>query len=64
MSERTLDDCRTCDGCGQVTISEDGDITPWTVWTSLPLESSSAVLLGLVRPVPCPDCSEQEQRDE
>ncbi len=46
--------CRKCDGCGQVADTEDEE--PWTQWTSLPLEASAAVLMGLVRPKPCPAC--------
>ncbi len=46
--------CRTCEGDGQIANTDEGE--PWSVWTSLPLESSLAVLAGIVRPIPCPDC--------
>jgi hypothetical protein len=47
--------CWKCGGCGQVANTEDEE--PWTAWLSLPLESSAAVLLGLVRPKTCPACN-------
>lgn len=46
--------CPACDGCGKIANDEDG--TPWTYWAALPLQSSAAVLAGLVRPIPCPKC--------
>jgi hypothetical protein len=46
--------CTRCDGCGQIANSEDGE--PWTAWASLPLHSSLAVVAGIVKPIPCPDC--------
>lgn len=46
--------CGTCDGCGKV--ADDADRTPWSVWESLPVRSAGAVMLGLVKPVACPDC--------
>lgn len=48
------DKCGRCDGCGKIADSDDGE--PWTAWTSLPLHSSVAVLLGIVKPIPCPKC--------
>lgn len=47
--------CERCDGCGKIANSDDGE--PWTVWTSLPLHSATAVLMGLVRPIQCPGCN-------
>lgn len=47
--------CQRCDGCGKIADSDDGE--PWSVWTSMPLQSSIAVLAGIVRPLPCPKCS-------
>jgi hypothetical protein len=47
--------CPRCEGCKQIANSEDGE--PWTAWTSLPFESQVAVRMGLVRPLPCPECS-------
>lgn len=46
--------CSKCDGCGR--IADDADGTAWTHWTSLPLESSAAVLCGIVKPITCPNC--------
>lgn len=57
MGVETVTKCDTCEGCGQVVINDDDrDITPWSAWLNVPLRSSGAVLLGLVRPVPCPQC--------
>lgn len=47
--------CARCAGCGQITNSDDGE--PWSVWLALPLQSSAALLLGLVQPLPCPVCA-------
>lgn len=47
-------DCSRCDGCGQLADSDDRE--PWTFWMSLPVKSAAAVLLGLVKPVPCDVC--------
>lgn len=46
--------CDKCDGCGKVSDNEDED--PWTRWMKLPLESAAAVVLGIVKPKPCPKC--------
>lgn len=46
--------CQRCRGCGQLADSDDRE--PWTDWTSLPLQSSAAVLMGLVKPIPCDGC--------
>jgi DnaJ-class molecular chaperone len=50
----SADDCPKCDACGKVADTEDQE--PWTAWTSLPLHSSAAVLMGLVKPMTCPRC--------
>jgi hypothetical protein len=50
MTER----CTRCDGCGQIADTEDGE--PWTQWANLPVQSATAVLMGIVKPVPCPVC--------
>jgi RecJ-like exonuclease len=47
-------ECTRCDGCGQIANSDDGE--PWTAWTSLPAASAIAIRMGLVAPIPCPDC--------
>jgi len=46
--------CARCEGCGQIADDEEG--TPWSAWLSLPLKSSLAVLMGMVKPIKCPDC--------
>ena len=48
------EECRKCEGCGE--IANDGENTPWRTWLELPLGSARAVLAGIVRPMPCPDC--------
>ncbi len=49
------DACKRCNGCGQ--LANDDDQSPWWNWETLPEESKLAVHMGLVRPVPCPECS-------
>ena len=46
--------CIKCDGCGKVADTEDRE--PWTEWTALPLQSSVAVLIGIVKPIQCLEC--------
>lgn len=46
--------CSFCDGCGQVADTPAQE--PWSAWASLPYRSAAAVLLGDVRPIPCPQC--------
>ena len=58
----TGDTCTRCDGCGRIADSEDGE--PWTFWTSLPVSSAAAMLLGLVKPIPCPKCTPDEPDGE
>ena len=48
------DKCMKCDGCGKVADTEDQE--PWSMWLDLPIRSGSAVMMGLVRPMPCPAC--------
>lgn len=47
-------ECQTCAGCGR--IANDADRTPWKYWAELPLQNAVAVVMGLVRPIQCPDC--------
>lgn len=49
------DPCPRCAGCGKIANTEDGEA--WTHWLALPLQSSAAVLMGIVRPIVCPACS-------
>lgn len=48
-------ECPDCAGCGQVASGDDR--TPWKDWLALPLGSSLAVLLGVVRPLQCQRCA-------
>lgn len=50
----TTDICQKCEGCGQVANTDEQE--PWTAWLEIPLGSSMAVVMGLVRPIPCPEC--------
>lgn len=56
------DVCQKCGGCGKVADTEDEE--PWTAWTELPLQSSIAVLMGLVKPKPCPVCSQTPDKEQ
>lgn len=47
--------CHNCDGCGKV--ADDDDQTPWKYYLELPLQSSTAVLMGLIKPITCPACN-------
>lgn len=46
--------CSKCDGCGKVANTDDQE--PWSAWMNLPLQSSAAVVMGLVRPIDCLAC--------
>lgn len=46
--------CPRCRGCGRIASGDEG--APWSVWEDLPLKSAAAVLIGLVKPLPCPAC--------
>lgn len=47
--------CTKCQGCGQVANTDAEE--PWSQWADLPSESSAAVIVGLVKPITCPDCN-------
>ncbi len=60
-------ECTKCEGCGQVADTEDQE--PWVYWSTLPPQSAAAVAMGLVKPIPCPQCGgtgkqEDEERGE
>lgn len=55
MSTLTLENCTRCDGCGRIADCETGE--PWTAWQDLPPGGDLAVRAGIVKPIPCPDCS-------
>jgi ssDNA-binding Zn-finger/Zn-ribbon topoisomerase 1 len=42
---------------GEVADTEDQE--PWTVWLKMPLGSAAAVLVGIVKPIPCPECKRE-----
>ena len=46
--------CDRCDGCGQIANDDEG--TPWSFWLNLPVKSAVAVMMGIVKPLPCPEC--------
>lgn len=48
------DKCLKCDGCGRVANTDAEE--PWTQWAELPVQSAAAVLMGIVKPIPCPEC--------
>ena len=50
----SLNFCQRCDGEGEIANTEEGE--PWSYWMRLPKESRLAIVLGLVRPVSCPEC--------
>ena len=47
--------CSRCHGSGLVANDEEG--TAWCHWAELPPGADLAVRVGIVRPVPCPDCA-------
>ncbi len=46
--------CTKCNGEGRVADSDDQE--PWSDWENLPPGSDLAVQMGLVKPIPCPEC--------
>lgn len=58
----TMVECGRCNGCGQIADSKDGE--PWNDWEDLPPGSNVAVLMGLVKPIPCPTCGGAGVREE
>ncbi|MDE2096709.1 MAG: hypothetical protein KGL39_05625 [Patescibacteria group bacterium] len=46
--------CQRCNGCGKLANTDAQE--PWTYWLALPLRSAAAVILGIVKPVPCHAC--------
>lgn len=54
-STDTKTECTRCDGCGRLADSDDRE--PWSFWESLPWPSNMAVVMGLVKPIQCPDCN-------
>jgi hypothetical protein len=54
MGTPTTRDCLRCLGDGRIANTDDGEA--WKYWLELPLQSAVAVTMGLVRPIPCPEC--------
>ena len=52
--------CERCDGCGKIANDDEG--TPWSFWENLPVKSAGAMLMGLVKPLPCPECGGSGER--
>lgn len=46
--------CGKCDGCGRVADTTTQE--PWTAWMGLTLGQAASVVLGVVKPIPCPEC--------
>lgn len=46
--------CQACEDSGLVADTQDRE--PWPAWQKLPAEAQFAVRVGLVRPIPCPEC--------
>ncbi len=51
----TTYNCSSCFDCGL--IANDDDHTPWVEVLKLPLGSAAAVVMGLIRPIPCLKCA-------
>lgn len=51
--------CVRCDGEGRVADTD--DMEPWSAWANLPPGSDLAVRLGLITPIPCPDCTTPQE---
>ena len=49
-----MTECPTCKGCGEITNDEDR--TPWKYWEEIPIENKLAIMMGIVKPIECPDC--------
>jgi len=47
--------CDRCDDCHF--IANDDEQSAWWVWETLPVQSALSVTMGLVKPIPCPDCN-------
>lgn len=54
LKENDMSKCVNCDGCGK--IADDDDGAPWSMWLSLPVQSSIAIQMGWVKPIDCPEC--------
>ncbi len=61
MTDRD-DACPRCEGCGQIADTEQAG--PWTWWLDLKPPSNMAVVIGLVKPIPCPKCGGTGSRTE
>jgi RecJ-like exonuclease len=48
-------ECPQCEGCGKITNTEEKE--SWKHWADIPIKSAQAVILGIVKPIPCPKCN-------
>lgn len=46
--------CFRCMGCGKIANDEEG--SPWSYWAKVPFESAAAIILGVIKPITCPEC--------
>lgn len=61
MSDTTAElECTRCAGCGKIANDDEG--TPWKYWAELPVQSAVAVIMGIVRPLPCTECGGSGKR--
>jgi len=54
MVKNDKQECGKCEGCGQIANDDEG--TPWKYWLEIPVKSAGAILMGLVKPITCPEC--------
>lgn len=57
-----MNQCERCAGCGK--LADDDDGTPWKYWLEMPLQSSTAVLMGVVKPIECPVCKGTGKKED
>lgn len=50
-----ITNCPACDGEGFT--ANDDERTPWSFWASLTWPSNMAIVLGMVRKIPCEQCN-------
>lgn len=58
---RDDEQCPRCAGCGQIADTDEGE--PWKYWLELPVQSALAVIMGIVKPLPCPRCGGSGKRE-
>lgn len=50
---KTEHKCALCWDCGQ--IADDDERSPWVIWSDLKPPANMAVVMGMVKPIPCPN---------